>query len=124
MEYSKEELIQIKNNLLSIKVKLEEELIKIKSQDPFNDSSRLLDNAASDTDANEESSHDQIVSIVNQIETELETVLQALKRLENNQYGICINCGNQIEIDRLKVLNTAETCIQCEKTRTTSKKFQ
>lgn len=42
----------------------------------------------------------------------LELVNQALRRLENDQYGVCVVCGEDIEDGRLEVVPFATTCMQ------------
>ena len=42
----------------------------------------------------------------------LELVNQALRRLENDQYGVCVVCGEDIEDGRLEAVPFATTCMQ------------
>lgn len=44
---------------------------------------------------------------------ELEAVERALHRLENDQYGYCLNCEEPIEEKRLEAYPAAEYCIGC-----------
>lgn len=39
---------------------------------------------------------------------------EALKRIENGTYGICRNCGVQINIERLEAVPNATQCIKCK----------
>lgn len=39
---------------------------------------------------------------------------EALKRMENNEYGFCKDCGNVIGFSRLMARPTADLCIQCK----------
>lgn len=105
-----------------IKKKLEEERKRIKSniaslrtQDPFSDPDRLNDNAASDTEANEETSHDRVEAIEKELASALIAVDSALERIDSGSYGLCQNCGKPIEEDRLAVKPTALYCLNCEK---------
>ena len=43
----------------------------------------------------------------------LEAIERGLKRIENNTYGICDSCGENINIERLKVKVFADYCISC-----------
>jgi len=43
----------------------------------------------------------------------LEAIERSLKRIENGTYGICESCGNEINIERLKVKVFADYCIVC-----------
>ena len=38
----------------------------------------------------------------------------ARERLKSGEYGICIDCGNDIGYDRLKAFPAALRCIQCQ----------
>jgi len=37
----------------------------------------------------------------------------AIKRIEDQNYGNCIFCGNTISFDRLDVYPEVQTCVQC-----------
>ncbi|MGB4813226.1 MAG: TraR/DksA C4-type zinc finger protein [Methylophilaceae bacterium] len=38
----------------------------------------------------------------------------ALERMHAGAYGLCVDCGEAINIERLKVYLTAKRCIQCQ----------
>jgi RNA polymerase-binding transcription factor len=38
----------------------------------------------------------------------------ALERLNEGQYGICVECGEEIAPARLRVLPEVETCVRCQ----------
>lgn len=44
---------------------------------------------------------------------ELEQIKNALARIQNQTYGICAECGDDISEKRLKALPFASLCIQC-----------
>lgn len=46
-------------------------------------------------------------------EIELKRIATALQRLEQNEYGLCLRCGEDIAIQRLKVEPAATICIEC-----------
>ncbi|HSQ03133.1 MAG TPA: TraR/DksA family transcriptional regulator [Burkholderiales bacterium] len=46
--------------------------------------------------------------------TELREVEQALTRLADGEYGICVHCGGEIEYERLKAYPTALRCLACQ----------
>ena len=55
---------------------------------------------------------------ITDIETqELGAVSLALKRLHQPEYGVCIDCGEGIPFDRLKVEAWALRCVGCESAR-------
>jgi len=43
----------------------------------------------------------------------LEAIERSLKRIENGTYGICDSCGEEINVERLKVKVFADYCIVC-----------
>lgn len=47
------------------------------------------------------------------LEKKLQDVLAALSEMENGTYGICRNCNQEIDIERLKANPSARTCIKC-----------
>ncbi len=103
--------------LESIRVHLEEEKKKLtaqmadlSAQDPFSDPDRTSDNAASDTEATEESSHDRFAAMVDELKRRLADIDAALDRIANGTYGFCAVCGDMIDTDRLSVLPTATVC--------------
>lgn len=40
-------------------------------------------------------------------------LLQALRRLEAGEYGLCTECGGEIDVDRLLVFPETPTCVAC-----------
>jgi DnaK suppressor protein len=44
-------------------------------------------------------------------------IADAFRKLENNSYGICEECGNDISIKRLEVNPLARYCIECKTRR-------
>lgn len=49
-------------------------------------------------------------SILENLETQLNSVREALKKIEAGKYGLCNICGSQIEEDRLEANPSAPTC--------------
>ena len=87
------------------------------SQDPFSDPERTNDNAASDTDAAEESDHDRVSAMVDELHVKLAEIEAALARIEEGTYGVCSECGTPISESRLSVLPMAVMCTDCESTK-------
>jgi DnaK suppressor protein len=44
----------------------------------------------------------------------LRSVRQALSRIEEGTYGLCLNCEEEISAKRLKALPWTSLCIQCQ----------
>ena len=110
-----------KELLGGIKTHLEEEMATVKAQiadltlqDPFADSDRLNDNAASDTEAKEEFNHDRVEAMIEELKTKQTSLEAALSRIEKNTYGNCVNCGEMIDTDRLGAIPTATLCMSCQ----------
>ncbi len=110
--------------LENIRVHLEEEkrgvvarIDELAKQDPFANPDRVNDNAASDTEANEESSHDRFAAMVDELKGKLADIDGALSRIAAGTYGFCSVCGDMIDTDRLAVLPTATLCLRHEKER-------
>lgn len=55
------------------------------------------------------------LSMVEQLEEQLDETKEALKRIEAGTYGRCTNCGNFILPERLEALPSAELCIDCQR---------
>ena len=107
----------IKNHLQSELTRIKKRLASLSKQDPFSDPDRLIDNAASDAEANEETSHDRVEAIENELIINKAAIEEAIERISKNTYGICKNCGREIDRDRLSVNPTALYCLDCEKSK-------
>ena len=46
-------------------------------------------------------------------EITLQKIEQSLKRIDNNEYGICVKCGEEISEQRLKADPSTPICIIC-----------
>ncbi|RKY65422.1 MAG: RNA polymerase-binding protein DksA [Candidatus Latescibacterota bacterium] len=44
----------------------------------------------------------------------LEAVNQALERIKEGTYGICVRCGKEISEERLEAIPTASLCLSCQ----------
>lgn len=89
---------------------------ELKEVDPFNDPRRLNDNAASDTEAQEQVGHEQVVALKEQADRRLIQLRKALTMVRVGKYGICEKCKKMIDTDRLMVMPEATLCADCAKT--------
>lgn len=112
----------MQNNLNDIQEKLkreksviEKQIKELKDQDPFSDPNRLTDNAASDTDANEESAHDRYKAMLDELSVSLGDINSALVRIQEGGYGVCSSCKGEISKSRLDTMPAAQFCISCQK---------
>lgn len=46
-------------------------------------------------------------------ELKLDGLLQALRRIEDGSYGLCVECGAGIDLDRLSVFPETATSVGC-----------
>jgi DnaK suppressor protein len=44
---------------------------------------------------------------------ELRQVNAAFERIEQDEYGLCVECGNAIPMERLEVLPYTDRCVSC-----------
>jgi len=86
-----------------------------KTSDPFNDTSRVSDNAAVDTDAAEQFGHARNEAVLRHIEAKIIQVRKALSRVKIGKYGICERCGNFIDTKRLMMSPETTICVNCKK---------
>lgn len=54
------------------------------------------------------------VSLEENLETNLQEVEIALKKIQYGKYGVCEECGKEIDKQRLKVMPTARWCLACK----------
>jgi DnaK suppressor protein len=72
-----------------------------------------LDQHPADT-ASEISEADREEALVEAAIERREEALAALARLDNGSYGICVNCGQKINEERLSFRPEASRCLPCQ----------
>lgn len=103
---------------LQDKLKLLERRKKdIEKEDPFKDSSRIIDNASPDTEAAEQFGHARTSAIREHIDRKIIQTKKALSRIKVGKYGHCEDCKEMIDTDRLMVYPEATYCVKCERKR-------
>lgn len=113
--FPSELLNELRVHLEEEKKKLISQMRDLSAQDPFSDPDRANDNAASDSEANEESSHDRFAAMLDELKIKLGNIDAALARISDGSYGFCTNCREMIDTDRLAILPTATLCLSCER---------
>ncbi|MDP2860799.1 MAG: prolipoprotein diacylglyceryl transferase [bacterium] len=93
----------------------EKRIMALKKEDPYEDTSRLVDNASDDTEAAEEIGHERTVALKAELEKHLAKIKKALSKIGVGKYGICDKCGKAIDPARLKIFPMADTCVTCER---------
>jgi len=117
-------LNDIRKHLEEEKKRIMDRNAQLTAQDPFSDPERVNDNAASDSEASEESSHDRFAAMQEQLQTHITDIDNALLRIANQTYGYCTNCKQLIDTDRLAVLPTATLCLTCEQEKKSVKQVK
>jgi len=92
---------------LDVLKKRKKEIVK---EDPFTDTSRTIDNAAPDIEADEQFGHARTSAISKEIGKSIIGVRKALTRIRIGKYGICEECGQMIDTDRLMIYPAATLC--------------
>ncbi len=108
-------LTGIKKYLEDRKRSTEHQLAELKKEDPFEDKSRLLDQAANDNEANQKSGHERTQILMRQMNGLLIEIKKALTKIRIGKYGICEKCGKMIDTDRLAAIPMATICVSCAK---------
>ena len=88
---------------------------KLDIEDPFSDPTHADDNADVGIDAADQAGHERVMLIKSEVDKMLINVRKALARIKVGKYGVCANCGDMIDTDRLAVNPMAEFCMECEK---------
>lgn len=119
--------IQIENlkvNLLEEKKIIEDELSSIGHKNPNIEGDWKSDfpsfgdeRTEQDENANEVQEYENELGIEYALETKLQNINLAIKKIENGKegaYGICESCGEPIEDERLKIEPSARTHVHCK----------
>ncbi len=109
---------QLKNKLLNRKKEVTKEIKDIENKDPFmqeykEDGFRNLDDVAEE--AADTYEHEVNAAVKADLVEEKKEIDKALENMKSGKYGICEVCGKKISDERLKIMPTATTCVDCEK---------
>ena len=113
--YPKEILKPVEEHLNAELNKLSKRKADIEVEDPFNDRTRLDDNAAVDTDAAEQVGHMQANAVKQALDRSMIQIRKAMSRIKIGKYGLCERCGKFIDTDRLMIMPEFTLCVACEK---------
>ncbi len=109
---------EMKQRLLQLKAQLEHDAA-VKDGQIAEDGDQLdpnrggVSNHVAD-DANETFEQETMVTLRQTVERQLAHVNEALALMEAGRYGICTNCGQQINPARLDALPFSTLCINCQ----------
>jgi RNA polymerase-binding protein DksA len=110
-------LAELKSALLKEKTELESNLGRIaRPVDGKGDYETSFDEIGTDRDDNatEVEEYTDNLPVEMALEKKLQDVNASLAEMEAGTYGICKNCNQEIDPERLKANPSARTCIQCK----------
>jgi RNA polymerase-binding transcription factor DksA len=109
MPFTKDDLKQYEEKLKALKNRLEKKLSEFAKNPEFGSD---VDHFEEEADEAEETANR--LDIEEMLKSELEEVENALQRLENNAYGRCENCGNEIDKKLLEINPESRFCKSCK----------
>lgn len=83
---------------------------EIEEEDPFKNTDRIIDNASPDTEAAEQFGHARTSAIRQTLQRNIIQTKKALTMIKIGRYGICEDCGQIIDTDRLMVYPETTLC--------------
>ncbi|MFA5644463.1 MAG: TraR/DksA family transcriptional regulator [Patescibacteria group bacterium] len=112
------EFEKIKEELLKRKKMLLEDLGDLSKKDSHEADNRTANfpefGDKPDENAQEISEYSTVIVTERVLEKSIEEIDETLKRMENNTYGLCKYCGDEIGTKRLMARPTASSCISCK----------
>ena len=82
----------------------------IETEDPFKNTDRIIDNASPDTEAAEQFGHARTSAIRQTLHRNIIQTKKALTMIKIGKYGICEDCGQMIDTDRLIIYPETTLC--------------
>jgi len=97
-----------------LRKRLEDRLAELEAETKFIDS-ELREPGDQDTEerAIELESEEVLEGLGNAAVAEIEQIRNALNRMDNDTYGICVVCGDEIDDRRLEAVPHTPRCINC-----------
>lgn len=119
--YSQEFIENQKQRLLEDKSRIKQELLKVATYNeeedkyiPKFEEYHPGEGEDETESADEITTYDEHTALANDLVKLLEENRAALKKIEEDKYGYCQNCGEYILEDRLKAYPAAPICVKCE----------
>jgi DnaK suppressor protein len=116
---TQEEIKKFQDRLVAEKEKLETQLSSFASRDgkeSFNfDARKQILGDSPEDDALEEEVFMRNVAVEHALEQRLKEILEALSKINKNEFGICERCRKVIEEKKLEVNPASDFCISCSK---------
>ncbi len=105
------QLEKLRQDLLEKKKEVEERVEKLKNGDIHTNKDDLYDDVdAASVDAD----HNLLFRIRGREAHLIKKINEALDQIDAGTYGICAECGEEINIERLKARPVAPLCIACK----------
>ncbi|MBN1484669.1 MAG: TraR/DksA C4-type zinc finger protein [Chloroflexia bacterium] len=57
------------------------------------------------------------LALAQRLQEKIDSIHEALRRIEAGSYGICRKCGKRIDRARLEIIPQAQLCIECARER-------
>jgi RNA polymerase-binding protein DksA len=103
---------EVRNHLLNMLEELDDRLGKI--TDDVRHVDKPLEQDFSEQAV--EAENDEVLDALgNAARVEVEKIKQAISRIDDGSYGICLTCGEPIKKERLAALPYANRCLHCAK---------
>lgn len=103
---------EVRNHLLNMLEELDDRLGKI--TDDVRHVDKPLEQDFSEQ-AVEVENDEVLDALGNAARVEVEKIKQAISRIDDGSYGICLTCGEPIKKERLAALPYANRCLHCAK---------
>lgn len=113
MALSEKQLKELKNDLQTMKQELEKQISTTVSEEINTDETSFADNHMADA-ATEYVDRQTEIAEQNLNEEQLKEINEALQRMKNGSYGICLDTGEEIPFERLKAKPYAKRTVQAE----------
>lgn len=114
---TKEELQKLKEDLQAEEAKLVRELSAVAVENPAvkGDFEPAMPNYGDTLDDSINESTDLVTNVAmeQELESHLEKIRDAISKIENGSYGVCSNCKQDINPERLKAMTAASLCVSC-----------
>lgn len=116
---SKEAIVQIKENLLVEKKRLEEELGRL-GKKTTDETGTVYKAAWEEYGSSEEENAAEVTAYTDSLgltfalEKELKEVDESLQRMSEGSYGVCADCGKDIAEPRLMARPMSVLCVACQ----------
>ncbi|MBI4239962.1 TraR/DksA family transcriptional regulator [Candidatus Uhrbacteria bacterium] len=107
---------QMREKLLAEKIRLQTQLLANANAGHAGDSQPKWENYGDKEDENaaEVAAFSDAVGLGQALQSELAEVEAALQRIDEQTYGICKNCGQNIDEKRLRVRPMSLLCVACQ----------